>query len=225
MLARGHAMGHRPAWRSALGAWLLAMGATAGAEGSRVIDFEVLLDGKRIGTHRYEVTPAADGSELVTSRARFDVKLLGLTLYRYRHEARELWRDGCLVELVASTDDNGKLTEVRGASGSGGFRLSAPAPSVARAGCVSAYAYWNAERLLQQRELLNPQTGRFDAVRFESLGEQPLEDSAGGRNGHRHRLLADELRIDLWYDADGRWLQLASAARGDRQLLYRRSSR
>jgi hypothetical protein len=76
--------------RSLLAACLLAAASLAQArDGSRVFDFDVQLDGKPVGTHRFEVTRHADGTESVRSVARFDVKILGLTVYRYRHEARE----------------------------------------------------------------------------------------------------------------------------------------
>jgi hypothetical protein len=193
----------------------------ARAQPARSLEFDVLLDGKPVGTHRFEVTRTAGGDELVISRARFDVKFLGLVVYRYRHEARERWRDGCLMELEASTDDNGRKLAVRGRADADGFRLSAPREGDSRGGCVAAYAYWDRDRLLQQRELLNPQTGTFDLVKFEALGTERIGAGDAQRPAQRHRLVGEALRIDLWYGEDGRWLQLASPARGDRELLYR----
>lgn len=208
--------------RSLLACVLVAAAATiARAEPVQSLEFEVLLDGKPVGTHRFEVTRTAGGDELVVSRARFEVKFLGLVVYRYRHEARELWRDGCLMELDASTDDNGRKLAVRGRAEADGFRLSAPQEGGSRSGCVAAYAYWDRERLLQQRELLNPQTGAFDVVKFEALGTEGIDAGGAKRLAQRHRLVGEALRIDLWYGGDGQWLQLASPARGDRELLYR----
>jgi hypothetical protein len=202
---------------------LLAVATVAGAQdGGRVFDFDVLLDGKPVGTHRFEVTRHADGEESVRSLARFDVRFLGLTVYRYRHEARERWRGACLVELQASTDDNGTRLFVQGGADGGDFRLSAPRDGSTRSGCIAAYAYWDRARLLRKSELLNPQTGRFDAVRFEAIGVEQVEAGGAKRQAQRHRLTGDALRIDLWYDEHGEWLQLSSPARGGRELVYRR---
>lgn len=188
----------------------------------RVFDFDVLLDGKPVGTHRFEVTRHADGEESVSSLARFDVRFLGLAVYRYRHEARERWRGGCLVALQANTDDNGTRLSVQGGADEGSFRLSAPRDGATRSGCIAAYAYWDRARLLRKSELLNPQTGRFDAVKLEAMGVEQIDAGGAKRQAQRHRLTGDALRIDLWYDEHGEWLQLASPARGDRELVYRR---
>lgn len=184
-------------------------------------DFEVLLDGKPIGSHSFRVTTDADGTERVQSTANFQVKLLGITLYRYQHRADEHWTGGCLQRIDASTNDNGRRLEVRGTRTNEAFRLERPAPDMERAGCISTYAYWAPQRLLRQSELLNPQTGKFETVQFEDLGEEIVETASGRRNARRHRLRGEELAIDLWYGPGGEWLQLASAAAGDRRLVYR----
>ena len=90
--------------------------------------FDVYLDDRHIGQHRYELAPQADGGLRLRSEARFELKLLGLTAYRYRHEAHELWREGCLAELRAETLDNGKPSRVQ---------------VQPREGCTMSYAYWD----------------------------------------------------------------------------------
>lgn len=187
----------------------------------RVHQFQVLLDGKPIGTHRFAITMAADGTASVVSSARFDVKLLGLTVYRYRHEAREQWRGDCLHQMEAETSDNGSPLQVRAVrQPDASFQVTAPRPLL-REGCVISYAYWDRDRLLSQRELFNPQTGEFDAVTFERVGSESLPLPGGARAATRYRLRGDKLELDLWYAESGEWLQLASKARGNRELLYR----
>lgn len=208
--------------RARIAAWacLLAMGA-AGASEPRVHQFDVLLDGRPIGTHRFEVTPTADG-ERVVSQAQFNVRLLGITVYRYRHEAREHWQDGCLLSLESTTQDNGETLTVRGAQRDGAFRLEGTQAAQEPVPCAVAYAYWDPARLLAQRQLLNPQTGRFDAVTFTEQGAALLAQGGQTVPARQVQLRNAEGAIDLWYAQDGRWLQLATAARGNRQLLYRR---
>lgn len=198
----------------------LALSGVAGAAQSS-FDFEVLLDGKAIGGHRFDVETAPDGSRTVRSQASFDVRVLGVRLYRYRHEAQETWREGCVQAITATTDDNGDKVQLRGAQEGDSFRVVEPQQGGARPGCISAFAYWDEQGLLRQRELLNPQTGFFQAVRFESLGEESIQSRGTTLRARRHRLIGEDLRIDLWYSLDGEWLQLESPARGSRKLLYR----
>ena len=97
MVYRKGSTGARRAGRPAA-VWcglLLAASAHAGQQ----YDFEVLLDGKPIGRHGFQIDRGPGGIEQVVSTARFDVKILGLTVYRYRHDATERWRDGCLVAI------------------------------------------------------------------------------------------------------------------------------
>jgi len=212
------------AWRILvpIGLALAAPAAVPGdAPAAREYVFDVLLDDKPIGTHRYRVVPGADGTEQVLSEADFQVRILGLTVYRYRHRAEESWRDGCLMRLDATTQDNGDVLTVRGAQADGAFQLQQPRAQRTGRRCLAAYAYWDLPRLVQQDELLNPQTGQLDAARLDFLGEEPLSNAGASMSARRYRLRAGGLEIHLWYDADGRWLQLSSTARGDRALRYR----
>lgn len=212
---------HRRRAASGLLSALACVAAPAMATDTRHHAFEVLLDGKPIGSHSFHISATPDGTERVQSEASFQVKLLGITLYRYQHRAEEHWDAGCLQRIAASTSDNGRKLEVRGARAADAFRLEQPAAKETRAGCISSYSYWAPQRLLRQRELLNPQTGKFDTVQFEDLGEEVLDLPGGKRSARRHRMSGEGLSIDLWYGPDGQWLQLASRAAGDRQLLYR----
>jgi hypothetical protein len=206
--------------RCAVASLLLVATAAAASQPQRY-EFEVQLDGKPIGTHSFEVVAGAADARSIKSQASFDVRLLGITLYRYRHRAEEHWQAGCLQRIDALTSDNGREIAVRGQRAAAGFRLDAPSAQDFGGECVSSYAYWDPDRLLAQRELLNPQTGKLDAVRIEALGEEQLELRTGRQAARRYRLLGDELNIELWYSPDGRWLQLASTTSGNRRLLYR----
>lgn len=199
----------------------LLLAAAAQAAERRDYRFEVLLDNRPIGQHLFTVVSAPDGTRRVESEARFDVKLLGITAYRYRHRAAEHWIDGCLSRIEAATSDNGRDLAVRGAAREGRFRLEAAPRPGERAGCVASYAYWDPDTLLAQRELLNPQTGEFDAVTIEPVGTETLQLKGMQVLARRYRVRGENLAIDLWYSAGGEWLQLESTARGNRRLIYR----
>jgi hypothetical protein len=197
---------------------VLASPAPAGAAEQRY-DFDVSLGKRPIGTHRFIIRKSDDGAARVQSLASFEVRLLGIPAYRYRHQAEESWNGTCLAAIDATTDDNGRNIRVSGQQRDGRFHLQLPA-STALPACLSAYAYWDRDLLLRQRELLNPQTGKLDAVRVESLGVEFVE--LGGRSvtAERYRLHAQNYLIDLWYSPGGDWLQLESIA-GSRRITYR----
>ena len=167
----------------------------------RVWDFRVLLDGREIGRHTFTREEAASGARVV-SEARFDVRFLFLTAYRYEHRAEERWRDGCLVSLEARTDDNGRRSEVR----------------LQPADCTRSFAYWDRATLRAER-LLNAQTGEVQPVRWTALGLESLPVRGREVSASRHRLTAPGLSIDLWYDGPD-WVALESRVEGGRRLRY-----
>lgn len=184
-------------------ALLLLAAAPAFAE-ARAWDFRVFLDEREIGRHRFTLSGQGAEREL-RSEARFDVRILRIPAYRYRHDALENWRGDCLVALSATTDDNGEPSTVdwRGQSGA----------------CAMSFAYWN-PRILQARQLLNAQTGEVVPVTVTAQGEEMVEVRGRQVLAQRHRLTGPKLAIDLWY-AGGEWVALQSEAAGGRRLIYR----
>ena len=205
-------------------------------------DFEVRLDGKPIGTHRF-VVEGEPGARTVRSLARFDVKLLGLTVFRYRHEASERWRGDCLQAIQSRTDDDGKPVEVnktfnaRGPSTTSpssqapSTSASASASAVAESDCLMSYAYWH-PALVRRQRLLNPQTGEVDEVRIERLPDASLAVAGREVEAMRWRLTAtppaaagkpaQRQQLTLWRDrSDGRWIGLDAVVKGGRVLSYR----
>jgi len=185
----------------------------------RVYEFDVNLDKRPIGTHRFTVSRQPDGTADIRSAATFDVKLLGITAYRYRHQAAEQWKEGCLASIDATTNDNGKSLKVAGLRRDDRFQLDHPTSTPLPA-CLAAYAYWDRDLLLRQDALLNPQTGKLDALRVEPLGRETLELQGQAVAAERYRLHAAQNVIDLWYSARGDWLRLESTT-GSRRLIYR----
>lgn len=181
--------------------------------------FDVLLDGRRIGEHEFVLTRRGEEAEIV-SRADFNVKALFIPLYSYEHENREIWRDGCLASMDARTRDNGDRLEVRGTRAGGLFEVRGPQGTEALSGCVRSFAYWDPDAVLEEGRLLNAQTGEFEPVDVASLGLERIQ--VGGRtvDAERHALTAPEFRIDLWYSPQGEWLALETTTDGGRKLRY-----
>ena len=192
-----------------LAPWLASL-AAAGMPADGDWRFVATLDGRPIGEHRFTLSTRGE-ERRVESRAEFDVKLLGFTAYRYRHESSETWRGGCLVALTASTDDDGKLSQVRAVSKDDKLVVTSPTGQQELSGCVMSYAYWNAE-LRKQSHLLNPQTGRYEPVQIQA-------DEAATANSLR--LEGSNGPIDVRYSARGEWLGLDSIVAGGRKLTYR----
>jgi len=197
---------------------LVSSSAVAAHPADRTLVFDVFLDGKKIGYHRFEIAgPRNDAA--VTSEANFDVKFLFVTAFSYRHSAREDWAGGCLEEIEAHTDSNGKELNVVGVRTADSFVIETGEREAELPACVMSFAYWNPGFLEQQR-LLNPQTGEYLEVDVEELGSDPVEIDGRRIPARSVRLTARDMDITLWYSENAEWLALESVAKGGRILRY-----
>lgn len=190
------------------------------ANASELLRFQVYLDDKPIGEHSFRISENGELTR-VFSRAAFDVDFLFFNAYRYRHHSRELFRDGCLQEISATTDDNGKKYHVAGEAIEKGFRIEHQDGNEQADGCLMTFAYWD-PGFLDHKHLLNAQTGKLESVHVRRQGSDRIE--VGGREvpATRYALSADALSIDLWYNQDLGWVGLASDTGKGGRLLYRR---
>jgi hypothetical protein len=185
----------------------------------RTWNFRVLLDGSEIGYHRFTLRQQAGGREL-DSEARFDVKLLFIPAYRYRHQANERWRGDCLAAVESRTDDNGDAYRVTAAGSGERFVVETRDGRAELGGCVMTFAYWNPQ-MLRETRLLNVQTGEYLDVRVTPIGQETVTVRGTPVAARRYALRGPRLAIDLWYSADGYdWLALESVTDGGRRLRY-----
>lgn len=199
---------------------LLLAGAGTASGSTQTLAFAVYLDQSPIGEHHFDLS--IGGSEKrVVSRADFDVRLLLFNLYRYRHESREQWRDGCLERIQSATDDNGEPIRVQGERLADTLALEVNGERSQLPGCVGTFAYW-APDLLKRPRLLNPQNGEMVEVRLEPLGRERRAFRGAEVEAQGYRLRADDLEILLWYTADGDWIGLESDTEAGRVLRYER---
>ncbi len=162
-------------------AFAVPASATAGAW-----NFRVMLDDREIGRHRYELQPQDDGMEL-RSEARFDVRFLFVSAYRYEHEAVERWQGGCLRELQSQTVTNGERVAVSARDTDGQLTVDRPGGRDVHPGCVLSFAYWD-PRILEARALLNSQTGELVPVQVMRVGPEAVTVQGQDLLATRHRI-------------------------------------
>ena len=204
-------------------AWLLAAlwvspALANSATDTKSWDFSVLLDGSKIGYHRFELRED-QGQRLLTSEASFDVRFLFINAFRYRHTLTEVWSDGCLERIEARTRANGKKLAISGSRDKGGFIVNDGETTSSLQDCVMTFAYWNPEFLRQPR-LLNPQSGEYLDVEVERVADQPIVVRGEEMAASVYRITARKMELTLWYSQDDEWLALESVANGGRIIRY-----
>ena len=201
--------------------WLVcSAGAHADGPASGNWNFKVLLDDKLIGQQRFTLKTEGD-KRVLTSVADFNVKLLGISVFRYHHKNNEQWSGDCLVSLQSSTDNDGTPLAVKARKEGEQLLVEASGNSSAKLdGCVMSFAYWN-PLMLKQTRLLNAQNGVYEKVRVELLGQIKVEAQGKTVDATCYTISGAEQPIVLSYSAQGDWLRLeSSVSGGKRKLTY-----
>ena len=191
------------------------------ADGTRVYAFKAFLDDKPIGEHRFTVVTEGNDRK-VTSEAEFAVKFIGITAYHYHHHAQEQWSGDCLAALTAGTDDDGKLASVKLVKNGDVDEIATNAGKKTESGCLMTYAYWN-PAMREQKRLLNPQTGKVDAVTVARVADGRVTVDGKDVAATDWRIIGGESPVDVWISEQGDWVGLDSmVGNGKHKLSYRR---
>ena len=186
------------------------------ANDDEIYAFDVFFDDRLIGEHKFVRSTSETGEEIVTSRAFFALKILFFNAFKYDHSSREIWRNGCLVELEATTNTKKGEQTTALRSETEGFSLivngeAKDLPN--RDSCLSSFAYWRTD-LSERALLMNAQSG--DLVPVE------ISTSTDPENiGRRTIIAAKKLNIEVQYDSQGKWVGLQTSLPKDHQLTYR----
>ena len=181
-------------------------------------DFDVSMDGKSIGSHQFILSEKDNTQQVLKSDAKFNVKFLGINVYKYTHQADELWQNNCLKKLEAKTQENSKTNVVKGFQDKAVFKIISPKSAELNAECVMTFAYWN-PKILQQQKLLNPQTGEYLPVKVSSLGKETILAKGSNVSAEHFKIDTEQFKLDVWYGIDGEWLALQSQT-PDGRIVY-----
>ncbi|MDP1595236.1 MAG: DUF6134 family protein [Methylotenera sp.] len=191
--------------------WLILTVMTPNIGYAKEWNFDVYLDKTRIGQHTFRLSEA---NELI-SQAKFNVKILFINAYQYKHDAVEQWKEGCLKRLDSSTLENDVMTKVSGKSGESQFVVDDGKAKQVLPNCPMTFAYWN-QNIVKQTKLLNPQNAEWLDTRIVELGRETLDVKGNQVEALRYKLNASlagkaKLNIDLWYRVDNQeWVALKS---------------
>lgn len=207
--------------RAMLGA-AIAFGASDAAAGSLPVPaggrlgFRVVRNGSAIGQHLLFFE--AQGTQLVV-RVEVDIAVTfgPITLYRYRHRARESWEGGQVAAFSAETNDDGTRSTVT--MRPQGERLAVESTTagsyLAPSGALPA-THWN--RRMLQAPFINTQTGELMRPQVRSAGAEALP-WAPQRRGER-MVMSGDVDMETWYDAMPGWIGLRFLGRDGSTIQY-----
>jgi len=205
--------------RTLLATALLLLGLAAAAPASagaqavpQTLEFDIARAGDIVGHHRISFRPEGD-KLVVHSDLKIEVEALTFTLYRYQQTREEVWRDGKLIALAATADDDGTPHDIKGtAAPDGALRMSSGREQWTLPPESVPASYWNESMVTEKGPLVDSLTGRITPQRVVRIGQETVR--AGGRDvvATHYRLEGKRAR-DVWYDAEGRWVKMRAVGR------------
>ena len=182
------------------------LAAPAGAE-TRRFDFEVLRNGRPIGSHVAVVEKRGEET-LVQVALDLAVTFGPFTLYRYKHRSTERWRDGRLATIEAETDDDGTRLWLRAEAEGDGIVLDWPEGRQVGAADTLPSSYWN-PKLRSAKAWIETHWGIIAPIAITT--EPPVTVRLPGREVKAipHRIKSEKADVTPLYADDGEWVGMS----------------
>ena len=187
----------------------------------RDLAFRVIRKGSPMGTLATRFLYQGDRLIARTSVA-LEVRVAGLRVFRYSHEATETRRGEELVSLETETFDNGPTYKVSAVPAAGGLKLEGPDNNrTISTRSLSSNGVWHPGFIRAQQPVIDAERGRYETPRVEALGQRNITVMGTPRTATGHRMTVSYANGELWYDAAGDWVYAVFNIKGE-TLTYER---
>jgi hypothetical protein len=158
-----------------------------------------------IGSH--SVSFSRNGGDLVVDVAiNIEVKFLFIAVHSLVAERRETWRDGRFVGYKSHTDENSDLFDVSARAEGDKLIIEGPDGKVEADGSVFPTHPWNPE-VVNGAVQMDTKTGALLNVSVAPAGNEAIDVAGKPVQTSKYEVTGD-LERELWFDADGNWIQL-----------------
>ena len=181
-------------------------------------NFKVFYGDHEIGEHHFMLKKEGDRQKVMIE-ANFNIDILFINVYSYKHKNTEIWKGSCLSSIESTTDDNGEEFITSGKIENKIFKIDSMQGANEVEGCVNTFAYWD-KSFLDNEALLNSQTGEIVDVDISFVADEKILVRNKMVNAKRYELKSDEFNIDLWYSDKDEWLALNSTTKDGTMLRY-----
>lgn len=181
------------------------------------IHFDVRRNDKPVGFHEVSFLPNGDSLRVIATFS-LEINFLFINAYHYHYRSESVWKDGCLVELNAEIDDNGAKTSIDVQREGDTLRIDGPSGVRSAEFGIFPTDHWHPGVLAASR-VLNTIKGRVDDVEIVREGEAVTTTGSGNRSATHYRYTGD-LRNEVWYDDQNRWVKMRFEAKDDSIIDY-----
>jgi hypothetical protein len=187
--------------------------------------FAIAVDGKSAGTLQISIREKDANSQTVEVHARVDVRVF-FVRYTYRYDGTEEWKQGRLMQLQSSTNDNGAQMSVTASAQGDELHVRSREREENMRWDVWPTTYWRlpAPRFRNQGvPLLDADTGKYLEGSLTFVGNETLR--VGGRSVNCTHFLvsAQGIDVNVWYDDRERLVRQTSREQGQSTVFALRS--
>jgi hypothetical protein len=175
----------------------------ARADDTEQREFSIFVDGKEAGSSRMTLIQKDDGTTYMS--ATLDVKFRHLVVVEYviKAETQEWWKDGRLIGMKTTSNENGKKHEVAVAAENKQLRIRVNGRENTLNPDVWTNSYWklaDARFHNKQVPIVEVDTGKEFITGLKYVGAEKLKVGSQFMDCYRFIVLAAPGPVDLWYD-------------------------
>lgn len=146
-----------------------------------------------------------NGSNLIVKvDVKIDVSLLGLRLFSYSLQCKEVWKNKELLSLKSKVLMGKKHEYVNGERTVNGFEVDGSSFSGVVKGNPATTSYFTPD-FLERSVWISTQNGKPLEVKCTKIGEEQLETSKGKITAANWKVTGD-LNLNLFYDKSNEWV-------------------
>ncbi len=165
-------------------------------------DYQVQVDGKDCGTSQITITRQDDGTTLMTGQASVRVTVVGIT-YLFSNQINEWWKDGRLIGMKASTNENRKRTELTVSSEANQLRLwvnGKERPIQPQTWTNSFWKLPDSKYHNQRIPILEVDAGKDHLGLLQYVGMEQAAIGSQQEQCYHFRVTGGPNPVDLWFD-------------------------
>jgi hypothetical protein len=203
-----------------LGLGLILAGLSRATAQAEVREFIVRIDNKKAGSFSMNITPQPDGSTVMVGQVAVQVSYLIYT-YKYSLHATETWKDGRLMSLVSTCNDDGKQFSVNAKADGEALRVQANGKEQRTRPDTWTTTYWHAPDARFRNQaipLIDADTGKELAARLQYIGPRQISVAGQMQTCTCYRVTGG-VQAELWFDDKDRLVREEAMEDGHRTVL------
>ena len=186
------------------------------------IEFDIFRNDKHIGKHIFSFKKLNEQLE-VESKINFEIKKLGLVLYKYHVIGTEVYENGKLIRFNSKTNQNGKEKYVNMKLENGKYIIDGSSYQGKAPTDYSLGTWWN-HNIVKAEAQISAVSGRIIKQKVTFLGKETIKfNSKSYKTLHFNFSSTDKklskgkrLNTDVWYDEETlNWIKASFKKKGN----------